>query len=204
MLRARLGSALAALLLSAVSHVVSAQTVEVVPFGGYRFGGELFEVASATPLDIDGALCFGATLEVFVTEDTSVSFLFSRQETRVEFADWFGSSARRDTFSIDHWHLGGAQSLDDGPVRPFLTGSLGLTRFGNGHDSEIRFSMAGGGGVKLMPSRHLGARLDGRIYAVFVDGGIIGGVCGSGMCVIGVDVSVLWQAEFTAGLVLSF
>jgi hypothetical protein len=88
--------------------------------------------------------------------------------------------------------------------RPFYGGTLGLTRFGGSGDSEVRFSLAGGGGVKLMPSRHLGMRLDGRVYAVFVDGDATTGVCTPGVCVIGLDVSVVWQAEFTAGLVVSF
>jgi hypothetical protein len=91
-----------------------------------------------------------------------------------------------------------------GRVRPFLTGVLGLTRFGAADDYEVRFSVAAGGGVKLMPSRHVGLRLDGRVYAVFVDGNASAGICAPAGCVIGLDLSVLWQAEFTAGLVLAF
>ena len=89
-------------------------------------------------------------------------------------------------------------------VRPFLSGSVGLTRYGSPGDDEIRFSAAGGGGVRLMPSRHVGVRLDGRIYAVFVDGHFGPAVCGGGACLIDVDVFVVWQAEFTAGLVIAF
>jgi hypothetical protein len=100
--------------------------------------------------------------------------------------------------------VGGTQEVGIGAVRPFYSGSLGLTRFGGSGDSEIRFSLAGGGGVKLMPSRHLGVRLDGRVYAVFVDGDATSGICAPGLCVIGLDVSVGWQAEFTAGVVISF
>ena len=89
-------------------------------------------------------------------------------------------------------------------MRPFLTGHLGLTRFGSSDDYEVRFTLAAGGGVKLMPSRHVGLRLDGRVYAVFVDGDADGGICAPRGCVIGLDVSTLWQAEFTAGLLIAF
>jgi hypothetical protein len=92
-----------------------------------------------------------------------------------------------------------------GRVRPFYTGTLGLTRFwGGGDDTEVRFSLAGGGGVKLMPWRHIGARLDGRVFVVFVDGETTAGICGPAACAVGLHVATVWQVQFTAGLVLSF
>ena len=54
-------------------------------------------------------------------------------------------------------------------MRPFLTGMLGLTRYAVGGDSEIRFTLSAGGGVKLFPTRHIGVRLDGRVYTTFVE-----------------------------------
>ena len=181
-----------------------AQTVEVAPFGGYRFGGGLYEVITGTSLDVDGAPAVGVTLDVFVNRGSSVSFLYSHQETRLDGEDARSAGVPDTTLSIDHWHVGGTQAFGSGVSQPFLTGSLGLTQFGSDFESELRFSMAGGGGVKLMPSRHLGVRLEGRVYAVFVDGESRGSICTPGTCLIGVNVSVIWQAEFTAGVVLSF
>jgi hypothetical protein len=196
---------LAGLVLSTLAHTASAQTLEVAPFGGYRFGGDLYEVSTGTSLDIDGAPSLGATLDVFVDRGTSVTFIYSHQQAQVDVPSPPASTAGPVTLSIDHWQLGGAQDVGTGAIRPFFGGSLGLTTFGHAGDWEARFSMSGGGGVKLMPSRHVGARLDGRIYAVFVDGDTFGGsICAPGLCVIAVDLSVVWQAEFTAGLVLSF
>ena len=143
-------------------------------------------------------------VDVFIDGGTSVSLLYSRQQTRVDLTGLSNAGLESPTFSIDHWQIGGTQELRGGRVRPVLSGSLGLTRFGTSQDAEVRFSLAGGGGVKLMPSRHFGARLDGRLYAVFVDGDAGGSICAPGVCLIGVDVSVIWQAEFTAGLVVAF
>lgn len=193
-----------ALQFALIPHPSGAQSLEIAPFGGYRFGGDLYEVITGTPLDIDGAPSFGATLDIFLSRGTSVSFLYSRQETRVEVGNPPGQEARRVTLAVDHWHVGGTQEFGEDVARPLLTASLGLTRFGNSYDSEVRFSLAGGGGVKLMPSRHVGIRLAGRVYAVFVDGDSTGSICAPGVCVIGLDVSVVWQAEFAAGLVLAF
>jgi len=202
--RARLIPCLAALLLAALPAAAGAQAFQVAPFGSYRFGGDLYEVFTGTTLDIDGAPCVGVMADVFVKEGTSVSFLYSHQQARVELPGPWGSGPRFATLSIDHWHAGGTQELDGGVVRPFLSGSGGLTRFAGAQDSEMRFSLAGSAGVKLMPSDHLGARLEGRLYAVVVDGNLGRTVCGGFGCFIDVDVFLIWQMEFTAGLVVSF
>jgi hypothetical protein len=207
--RAARAAALAGFFVLALAPVPGiAQSVQVAPFGGYRFGGDLYETITATPLDIDGAPSFGATLDVFISRGLSVTFLYSHQEANVDvplFGPGFGTTTTRSVdLAVDHWQVGGTQEVGQGAVRPFYTGLLGLTYFGNSDDSEIRFSLGGGGGVKLMPSRHVGARLDGRVYAVFVDGGSSAGICGGAGCIIAFDASVVWQLEFTAGVVFSF
>ena len=55
--------------------------------------------------------------------------------------------------------------------------------------------------MKLFPTRHLGARLDGRVFATLVDAEADVLVCSPGICVGSIDASFVWQAEFTAGLV---
>ena len=89
-------------------------------------------------------------------------------------------------------------------MRPFLTGLLGLTRYAAENDNEIRFTVGAGGGVKLMPSRSFGVRLDGRLFATFadVDGRAI--FCGVGLCIFALDADIVWQAEFSAALVVAF
>ena len=143
-------------------------------------------------------------VDVFVERGLSFSFLYATRTRDIESVDSWGEATEFGRLSIDHWHAGGTQEFGAGAVRPFLLGTIGLTRFGAPGDSEFRFSTAAGGGVKLMPTRHVGVRLDGRVYAVFVDGWTNAAVCGGAGCIIGVDASIIWQAEFTAGLVLSF
>lgn len=190
--------------LAGTAAPLAAQTVEVSPFIGYRFGGDLYEVYTGAALDIDGAATVGGVVDVFVERGLSVSFLYSHQEADIEAVDSWGRVTDFGRLSIDHWQVGGTQEFGAGTLRPFLIGTLGLTRFGAPGDSELRFSLAAGGGVKLMPTRHVGLRLDGRVYAVLVDGWTSAGVCGGAGCLVGVDVSVIWQAEFTAGVVVAF
>jgi hypothetical protein len=192
------------LLLLAVPRDAAAQRTEIVPFGGYRVGGDLYEEIAGVSLDIDGAPAFGILTDVFLDEGTAVSVAYSHQQARVDIPVTSGPSPRRETLSIDHLMVGGTEYLTGGRARPFLTGALGLTRFGTHGDGEVRFAVSAGGGVKLMATRRIGVRLDGRAYAVFVDGDTAGGICAPGGCLVGLDVSTLWQAEFTAGLVLAF
>ena len=99
--------------------------------------------------------------------------------------------------------VGGIYELSDGRARPFLSRLAGFTRYAAPADSEIRFSLGGGAGVKLLATRHLGLRLDGRVYMTFVDVGA-SGVCGGNGCLIFFRVSPVWQADFTAGLLVAF
>ena len=101
-----------------------------------------------------------------------------------------------------HWQVGGLQEFGPWRARPFLTGTLGLTRYGTSADSEIRFSVGAGGGVKLFPWSRLGVRLDGRVFATILDADGTALACGGGACFVALHVNAAWQAEFTAGLLV--
>jgi hypothetical protein len=195
---------LAAALLTAGPSTAIAQAIQIVPFGGYRFGGDLYEWFTGTALDAEAAPCAGVVVDVSLRERTSLSFLYSRQWTTVAVVDPVHPTVQSQKLFVEHWHIGGTQDLEDGPVRPFLAGGGGLTRIGGARDSEMRFSLAGSAGVKLMPSEHVGLRLEGRVYAVWVEGGVHRGICGGYGCAFDLDALFLWQGELTAGLVVGF
>ena len=199
-------------LIAAMAASAGAQTVTVVAakepvvqvatFGGYGHGGG-HEAFVATPFDVDGAPSIGAVLDVFIDRGRSITFIYTHQDTRIDrpTGDADVVPAR---ISIDRWHRGGTVEGESGPVRPFYQATVGLTRFANETGSAVRFSAGGGGGVKLMPSERVGVRFDGRAYAVLVDGSASTSFCSPGVCLVGLRMSLAWQAEFTAGLVLSF
>ena len=191
------------LILLVLCGPVRAQSVDVSPFLGYRFGGDLYEEITGTSLDIDGALCAGVLLDAYIDRRAALTVIYSHQEALLDVPRG-DRPPRRVRLSIDHWHVGGKHEFDSGTVRPYVLATLGLTRYGSSVDSEMRFSLGAGGGVKVMPAEHFGVRFDGRTYAVFVDGRATTGVCSPGACVIGLDASVVWQVEFTTGLVVSF
>jgi hypothetical protein len=154
---------------------------------------------------MDGAPALGLVVDVPLSDGFQIEGMFSHQETLVDSALEPIDKPARFRVSVDHWQGGGLQEFDGARVRPFLTGTLGLTRYASETDSEIRFTLAAGGGVKLFPVSRLGIRLDGRAFATFLDAGGTTSVCaGPGPCRLVFHVNIAWQAEFTAGLVFRF
>ena len=183
-----------------------AQAVEAAPFIGYRFGGGFFERITGQSVDLDGTQAVGVAANVrFNDEGLFAEALFSHQETQVTFPGGLFAPPTDWRITVDHWLGGGRQEFGTNPrVRPFLTGLLGLTRYAAEGDNEIRFTVSAGGGVKLMPVRHVGVRLDGRVFTTFADieGRVI--ACSPGVCLLAVNADIVWQAEFSAGLVVAF
>jgi hypothetical protein len=183
---------------------VQAQSVELMPFGGYRFGGDFFEIVAERAVDLDGAPALGFVLNVPLYEGLQVEALLTHQGAHVAVPARPFEPPSRWHITVDHLQGGGLQEFADGRVRPFVTGVVGLTRYAALGDSEIRFTVGAGGGVKLFPLSHIGVRLDGRVYTTFVDADARFLACGPGVCVSALHVDVVWQAEFTAGIVVRF
>src|SRR5262245_40638955 len=179
-----------------------AQAVEISPFGGYRFGGDLFEIVAARPIDRDGASALGIVVDVPVDRGLQFEGLFTHQDASVLVpVEPFGPPARW-RMTVDHWQGGALQEFGDGRVRPFLTGLLGITRYAGPADSEIRFTMGAGVGGKLFPASHFGVRVDGRVFATFVDANASAIACAGAGCIVALNADVAWQVEFTAAMVV--
>jgi len=196
-----IGTMIAVLLLGGIQHL-SAQGVELAPVGGYGFGGDLFNLAAGRVVDIDGAQVRGALVDIPLSDGLHVEGLFSRQTGDALVALQPFAPPVRLRVTVDRWQGGELQEFGGGRIRPFATGMLGITRYAAGADSEIRFSLGAGGGVKLFPMAHLGVRLDGRVSATLVDADGTRAVCVNRGCALALHLNVLWQAEFTAGLIV--
>ena len=183
----------------------AAQPVEIAPVGGYRFGGGFFEQVTQQQVDLDGAPVFGFVVNVPLHDGLFVEAFASHQEGSVTVPESMTAPAARWRIDVDHFQVGGLQEFfDRRRTRPFLTGLLGLTRYAADGDNEIRFTASAGGGVKLMPVPRFGLRLDGRVFATFVEieGRAI--ACSPGICLVAFNANIVWQAEFTAALVVGF
>jgi hypothetical protein len=196
---------LSAALLVAGAAPARAQPVEVTPFGGFRVGGGFFETRTGAPLDPGAAPALGAVVDVPLQDGLQFEAAFSHQRADLHLAGTPFAPASRWRVSVEHFQAGGLQEFGfNRRARPFLTGVLGLTRYASGADSEIRFLVGAGGGVKLYPSRNVGVRLDGRVFATLIDADGTGLACGSNGCLIALHVNMAWQTEFSAGLIFRF
>lgn len=191
----RLGTAVCvgALIAAGAGHV-SAQTVEVSPIAGTRAGGDLFEVAAGRALDVDFAPVVGGALNVDLGDGLSFEGIYTHQWTKQEGL----------RLTTDQWLAGGRQEFGMGRARPFLSGLFGLTRYAANGDGEIRFTLAAGGGLKVAMQRHLGLRLDSRVSTTFVDAEARAVACTPGMCLVAGHAALVWQIEFSGGLVVIF
>ena len=191
----RLGVAVGLLaLLTFGAGRASAQAVEVSPIAGTRAGGDLFEVAASRALDVDFAPVVGGALNVDLGDGLSFEGIYTHQ--------WATEAGFR--LSIDHYLAGGRQEFGTGRARPFLSGLLGLTRYAANGDGEVRFTIAAGGGLKVAMQRHLGVRLDSRVSTTFVDAEARAVACSPGMCLVAGNAALVWQMEFSGGLIVIF
>lgn len=202
----RSGSLLVVAWLLCWPSLSDAQAIEVTPFVGYRLGGDFFELVRGQTVGLDGARTVGAVVNVrFNNQGLFAEALFTHQETRLTFPGELLAPRTDWRITVDHWHGGGLQELGTRQrVRPFLTGLLGLTRYSAEGTNEFRFTVSAGGGVKLMPVRHIGVRLDGRVFATFADIEGRSIACSPAVCLVALDAHIVWQGEFSAGLVVAF
>lgn len=189
-----------ALVVFLTAPAANAQGVEVMPFSGFRLGGDFFELATGHPADQDVSPALGFVVNVPISYDLQLEAMVTQQRVRIPVETLFGAHAFHRV-TVGHAQVGGLRELTGGRVRPFLTGVLGFTRYATDGDSEVRFSIGAGGGVKLFPVSRVGVRLDGRLFTTFVDADMKFLACTTGTCVTRLHVDVAWQAELSAGIV---
>lgn len=145
-------------------------------------------VASAQGVEVTpfGGSALGIALDIPLPDGFQIDGFFSRD--------------RQFPTTIDQWHVGGLQEWGGRYARPFLTGTVGLTRYAVETGSETRFALGAGGGVKLFAGRHAALRLEARVFATFIDGEGTAFACSPGWCFVALHADVDWRAALTAGL----
>ncbi len=182
---------------------------ELTPFAGYQFGGEFELEGSDTELELDEAQSFGLIFNMDIDADRQYEFYYSRQETELDNKGLFLNEPVLD-LDVEYLHVGGTVAFAGDSVRPYVVGTIGLSRFdpqGSGLDSETFFSFSFGGGAKFFADKRVGLRLEGRFFATLIDSDseIF---CRSGadtnFCAVKVDGDLLLQWQAMAGLVFRF
>jgi hypothetical protein len=195
-------------LLVAPAATSAAQSVEVVPFGGYRIGTAGAAGNPYTPIvfDAGGGVSFGAIVDVpYGPPKDGLKFeaLLSHERSwiQVQGQSLFDPKIRVD-ITVDHLMVGGVQELDDTPGRAFIGGLFGLSRYAAPDEVDVRLTIGLSAGAKFFANRHVGLRIDARGYMTIVSLG--GTVACSGGCVAAFTINPAFQADFTAGMIIAF
>jgi opacity protein-like surface antigen len=182
---------------------------EVTPFLGHRFGGSFDDTATGAGVEIDDSTSYGFILGWALDDESAIEVLYSHQSSRLQSSGLFSAAPLFD-LDLDTVEVGGLYQWEVRTVRPFIAGGVGFTRLSPDApalDSETRFTFGMGGGLRVFPTPHVGFRFEGRgNLTFFTDKSTIfcSSTNGSTTCDIQATGSVLWQAEFTAGVVLRF
>lgn len=201
-------SLVVAMLLVATAATSSAQSIEVVPFGGYRVGGSAAAGSGLNPVVYDngGGVSFGGLVDVTYgppRDGLKFEVLFSRELSwiKVQPVSRFDPPVKVDV-TIDHLMVGGVQELDTGPARAFIGGLFGLSRYAAPDEVDVRFTIGLTAGGKFFLNRHVGMRIDARGYMTIVS--LSGTAACSGGCVVAFNINPAFQADFTAGMIFAF
>ncbi len=183
---------------------------EIVPFGGYRIGGE-FELedeqgTSSGDVDFDPAASWGLGLGLYRDRNGFYELLYSRQSS--EFDDNDPALEGVDIVT-EYFHFGGTIIFDDQDwVHPYFSLTLGVTRFDvDDFGSEIEPSGSLGFGLRFPASHNLSFLLGARVYGTLVDSDtdlFCSSVNGEAICIVQGSGNVVYQGEAVAGVVFRF
>jgi len=191
------------LLLLGIAGPSRAGNLEIAPFYGVRFGGNMTEAQTGESVEVEPSGSVGATVSLALpSEREFVEFLYSYQDSQLS-SDIQSKSIQVRT---EVWQLGINREFpyDDDRVKPFLVGLLGFTNmdYSNNIGATTLFSLGLGGGVKYFPTKNVGLRLDLRGFVSIVDGS--GAVACNGGCVVSFQGSTFLQGEIAPSLVVQF
>ena len=202
--------ALAVVALWSTGRAAGQRSVALIPFVGYRVGGSFTDIQNFS-WDVKDALSYGGMVEFGVAPGAGVDLLYSHQASEVKTPPVYPLPSTFD-LKVDNWLLGAWRGLNQSrgsptsSVGPIGEAFLGLTHFSSSAGSNAsadRFSAGLGLGFRAQsPASRVGLRLDARGLWTF-SSGEGGWFCSlPGVCVVTYTGTTMFQADFTAGLVI--
>lgn len=199
----RAAIAFAAVAVLTASLPADAQSWEASGLIGFTPSAAIDERASElTDVDIRGAIIWGLQAARFFTPSLGAEVLWTQQASALEIGT---ADGKADLFTMTVRQLHGNVvyrfGRADAKWQPFVFGGLGATFFTSDTvESETKLSLDVGGGVKVFPSRSVGARAHVRYKPTFLNDSPSGTFCDPfGFC-----QGVLQQIEFTVAAVVRF
>lgn len=186
-----------------IAAPAAAQKHELTVLAGLHLGGQFEDPATGDYRPADEGLTLGLVLGFPLGNDRILEVVWTHEQVHVPAPPDGGPDVdlRLDTLGV-----GGTYEWGDGKLRPFVSGTVGLTLLSPdaaGYDLELLLSGTLGGGVKVPLSPKAFLRLEGRGVGMLATGSAAG-ICGGGSCVLGFSGAGIGQLELLAGLGFSF
>jgi hypothetical protein len=179
--------------------------VEITPVAGYQFGGGMS--GEGGEISIPSAFMYGAMIDVWVRPDGQAEFLYTRQETSLEYdpSNVVGGPIDLGEMTVHEFQVGGTADMGPGRIKPYALATLGVTWFQPAGDLSDESRLAGtlGAGLRAPLNDRFGLRVEGRwIINWFHSSGTI--FCGPGGCLIEASGDIMSQGAVSGGLSIGF
>lgn len=200
------------LLSGPVTGLAETPTLEVTPFIGGRFGGSFdFEdetTGDTKSVDLGSGVSYGIDLGLYKDAQGFYELLYSTQETSLEVE---GSGLEDVDVRVDYLQIGGTAFFDQDqrwlPYLSFTIGAAMLKPTEGDYDSETKFAMSLGGGLRFPFNDRVSATLGLRAYLTLLSSDsdlFCVSVDGNANCLVKSTGSTLWQGEGQLGLTVRF
>lgn len=175
----------------------------IVPFYGYRFGGEVQDSVSDKEYSFKDSPGYGLMLD-YAPLDYFGRFelLWSRQDSSLDFEGNYGLG--EVDLTVDVIQLGGVAEFGTEGFRQYVSAHVGATHYSiEGSDDDTKLSFSLGVGVKayLTKNIYLRAELTGFCTVVDAEGGFI---YANGIAIARFTGDTLWQGQISAALGITF
>lgn len=186
------------------SNVEGRPRVELTPLAGWQVGGGFS--GGQGEIDFPSAFLYGAMIDVWVRPEAQAEFLYTRQETRIEF-DPAGIAAPVDfgDLTVHYFQIGGTVDLKPGRARPYAVATFGATWFEPASDLSDESLISGtlGAGIRAPLGQRVGLRIEGRwlLNWLAASGTIF---CGPGGCLIEASGDLMSQGSVSGGVSIGF
>jgi hypothetical protein len=211
----RLPATLPLIVLALIAHAPAARAdgprFEITPFAGYRFGGEIetpeTDTEDAHSVDLNEGGGWGVDLGLYRDDSSFYELLYSSQSSDLDSKD---PALRGIDVTTAYYHFGGTIFFaEQNWAVPYLSLTAGATRFDadGGFDSETKFSMSLGGGLRLPFTERFGALVGLRGYLTLVDSDtdfLCVSSGGAGTCLLKSSGDTFFQGEALVGVTFTF
>jgi opacity protein-like surface antigen len=198
-------------LIAILSTMSWAQSIELMPFAGYRTSGSFnVDALLHSRFTVKDGFTFGLSLGVMLSPVTQVEFMWSQTNSPLIGSLKQPRTGREELFDVrtSQFHVNFIYLIPryNSRIVPYVLAGIGLTYADPKGQAggETRFSWSLGGGIKVMASERVGLRLQGKWNPTYINTSSEVWCDWWGFCYAVPISQYMSQGEFTGGIFFRF